>query len=82
MKPPVCPISGYRFAPFATWLKVRHAGETNVTLYYQAPLDTAPRPVFVTRVFKNGNLRVTSGEVTFTANPQHLERFFSIERIV
>lgn len=78
---PKCPISGFRFASFGSWAKVKHAGETNVSLYYWAPLDGGPRPVFVTRVFKNGKLRVTGGEVTFTADDKHLDRFYRLERV-
>ncbi len=79
---PKCPIPGFRFAPFAAWLHVRHAAETNATLYYHAPLDGGPRPVFVRRVFKNGKLRLTGGEVTFTAGAGHLGRFYRLEKEV
>lgn len=80
-EPPRCPISGYRFAPFETWLKVRHEAETNASLFYWAPLDTAPRPVFARKVFANGKIRIDGGEVSFTADSGHLDRFYRIERI-
>ncbi len=75
-----CPIPGYRFAPFASWHGVKHASENRVTLFYKAPLDTAPRPVIVRKVFKNGKLRIDAGEVSFTADAGHLERFYWLER--
>ena len=75
-----CPIPGFRFAPFASWIAVKHAAETNVSLYYLAPLDGGPRPVFARRVFKNGKVRLTGGEVTFTADAGHLDRFYRLER--
>lgn len=81
MNAPKCPISGYRFAAFDSWLKVRHAAETNVSLFYWAPLDGGPRPVFAKRVFRNGKIRLTGGDVTFTADDSHLDRFFRLERI-
>jgi hypothetical protein len=77
---PRCPIPGYKFSPFGCWYGIQAALDDKVRLYYKAPLDTAPRPVFVTKRFKNGNLRLTSGEVTFTADPSHLERFCWIEK--
>ncbi len=75
-----CPIPGYRFAPFAAWLHVRHAAETNVSLFYHAPLDTTPRRVIARRVFKNGKLRLSAGEVIFTADAGHLDRFYRLEK--
>lgn len=75
-----CPISGYRFAGFASWHGVLHAAENKVSLFYLAPLDGCPRPVFVTKRFKNGKLRVTGGEVTFTADSGHLDRFSWLEK--
>jgi len=76
-----CPIPGFRFAPFACWLHVKHAAETNVSLFYHAPLDGCPRPVFAKLVFKNGKIRLSGGEVTFTADSGHLDRFFRLERV-
>lgn len=73
-----CPIPGYKFSSFATWLQVRHAAETNTSLFYQAPLDIAPRPVFARKVFKNGKIRIDAGEVSFTADSGHLERFLQL----
>ncbi len=78
--PPPCPISGFRYAPFASWYGVRHAAEANVSLFYHAPLDRGPMRVIVRRVFKNGKLRLSSGEVTFMADAGHLDRFFWLEK--
>src|SRR5215208_6172649 len=80
MTDPKCPIPGYRFAPFSTWLHVKHAAETNVTLFYWAPLDTAPRPVLARHIFKNGKVRFDAGEVVFTADSGHTDRFFRLEK--
>ncbi len=68
------------FKTFPTWLAVKHAAETNMRLFYHAPLDTAPIPIRVTRVFKNGKIRVDAGEVKFTADQDHLHRFRWLER--
>ena len=75
-----CPIPGYKFSTFGCWYGLQTAIDEKVSLYYHAPLDTAPRPVFVTKRFRNGKIRVTSGEVAFTADPSHLDRFYWIER--
>lgn len=81
MNQPACPIPGYKFSGFPSWLKVKHAAETNVRLFYRAPLDGAPRPIIVSRVFKNGKIRVNAGEVCFTADSEHLDRFFWLEKV-
>lgn len=78
---PACPVSGYRFQSFASWHGVLHAAENKVSLFYWAPLDTAPRPVFVVKAFRNGKLRITGGELIFTTDPGHLDRFYWLERI-
>ena len=70
-----CPIPGYRFASFDSWQAVRGFADRGTSLYYCAPLDVAPRPVFVTRLFKNGKMRVNGGEVSFTTDEGHLSRF-------
>lgn len=44
-------------------------------VYYQAPMDRTPTPVAITRHFKNGKLRVSYRNGTFTADPSHLDRF-------
>jgi hypothetical protein len=69
-----------RFLTFGSWYGLQMAIAEKVSLYYHAPLDIAPRPIFVTKLFKNGKVRVTSGEVTFTADSSHLDRFRYIER--
>lgn len=79
---PNCPISGYRYVPFASWLKVRHAAETNESLFYWAPLDHGPHRVIPRRVFKNGKVRIQAGPgMTFTADPGHLDRFYGLEAV-
>lgn len=75
-----CPIPGYEFATFGGWSNVALAYSEKVSLYYKAPLDTAPRPVFVLKHFRNGKLRVTVGETTFTADASHLDRFYWIQK--
>lgn len=77
--PPPCPIPGRKFAEFASWHGVLHAVEHKVSLFYWAPLDPAPRPVFVLKAFKNRKLRISGGEVTFTADAAHLDRFYWLE---
>jgi hypothetical protein len=69
-----------KFSSFGSWYGVQVAINEKVSLYYKGPLDTAPRPVFVTKVFKNGKIQVTTGDITFTADPYHLDRFYWIEK--
>ena len=76
--PSACPIPGYTFARFTSWLALRHAAETNASLFYWAPLDHTPRRVCALRVFKNGKLRLAHGGVRFTADSGHLDRFLTI----
>jgi hypothetical protein len=64
------------FVPFASWFDVLLHADSGLALYYQAPLDTAPRPVLVRKAFKNGKLRLDAGEVVFTADMAHRERFY------
>ena len=68
------------FLTFGCWYGVQCAIDEKVSLYYQAPLDSAPRPVFILKQFKNGKIRLTSGEVTFTAGATHLDRFRWIDK--
>jgi hypothetical protein len=64
------------FVPFASWSDLlSFASSQRNALFYQAPLDTAPRPVFARKLFKNGKVRIDAGEVSFTADPAHLSRF-------
>lgn len=77
-KHPSCHLPGSRFVAPATWRTVRHAAETNEALYYFAPLDLAPVRVTPKLVFKNGKIRFAAGATTFTANADHLERFFLV----
>lgn len=75
-----CPIPGFRFAPFAMWRHVKHAAETNETMFYHAPMDVTPRRIIPHKIYKNGKIRLSAGELTFTADPGHLDRFFRLER--
>ena len=75
-----CPIPGFKFSTFAGWSNVGLAHTEKVSLFYKAPLDTVPHPVFVLKHFKNGKLRVTAGEATFTADHTHLDRFYWLEK--
>ena len=59
---------------FNDWSEVLKAARWR-QLYYQAPLDLAPRRVYVQRAFKNGKLRLSGGDCRFTADSGHLERF-------
>lgn len=61
--------------PFANWASVLDAAHDGVRLYYQAPLDRYASSVVVVSMFKNGGIRLDSGEFTFTADEGHLSRF-------
>jgi hypothetical protein len=47
-------------------------------LFYKAPMDILGTPVRITKVFKNGKVRVQllHGKGGFTADSGHLDRFF------
>ncbi len=69
------------FQTFGSWFGVLQAiANGDARIFYHAPLDTAPRPVLIRRVYKNGKVRVDAGEVTFTADPGHLDRFRYLPR--
>ncbi len=76
---PACPIPGFRFALVNSWMAVKHAAETNETLFYRAPLDPTPRRVWPRQVFKNGKIRFGAGDVRFTADQSHLGRFYVLK---
>lgn len=63
------------FHTFSSWADLHAHIAQSRTVYYHAPLDTAPRPVRIRKAFKNGKLRLDAGEVAFTADPSHLARF-------
>lgn len=60
---------------FATWSDLlRHVDAGNKRLTYKAPLDPHPVVVWVAKRFKNGKLRLTRADVSFTADAGHLDR--------
>lgn len=62
------------YVPFGAWAGVlAHTGP----LFYHAPLDYRPAIVTVVRRFKNGKLRLRAGDVSFTADAGHLDRFYA-----
>ena len=63
------------YLPFACWYGVQSAVREETPLYYQAPLDSSPVRVVVTKVFKNGKLRVSWAHGSFTADSGHTDRF-------
>lgn len=67
------------FQAFASWSELlAHVAQLPKTLWYHAPMDLLPRTVMVTRVFKNGKVRVvplTNQADPFTADSGHLSRF-------
>lgn len=71
----------FTYTPFLTWealVEFCRANDTyNVPLFYKAPLDTHETKVAITRIYKNGKLRVepTSTAPSFKADSDHLARF-------
>jgi hypothetical protein len=66
------------FTTFSTWDEVLDAARRGDMLYYQAPLDRAPRYVAINKVYKNGTLRIdplSRDADKFTADAGHLLRF-------
>jgi len=64
---------------FETWSELlafvsRESRECE-TLRYQAPLDSYAFAVDVQKVFKNGKIRIHAGELKFTVDEGHLNRF-------
>ncbi len=53
----------------------------SIVLFYHAPLDINPTRVRISRVFKNGKIRIaaTRHASGFTADASHLSRFRKIE---
>jgi hypothetical protein len=72
-----CRKAGVKHVPFVSWNDVlSHIAQGN-QLYYAAPLDREPMIVVVLKSYKNGKLRLRAkfGDVTFTADRDHLDRF-------
>jgi hypothetical protein len=67
--------TGYHYATFGSWYGVQAAHRDGVALYYQAPLDLHPVPVVVSKVYKNGKLRISHAHGSFTAAAGHTDRF-------
>jgi hypothetical protein len=51
---------------FDNWFAVLAAATRGTRLWYKAPMEIAPRPIHVVRIFKNCRMRVHGGEITFT----------------
>lgn len=62
-------------SPVPTWESLLARVRAGESLWYHAPLDRFARLVVKIRIFKSGKVRVTAGECTFTADPDHLSRF-------
>jgi hypothetical protein len=70
------------FARFPTWAALldylRDCDALERRIYYHAPMDVRPVQVCVSRVFKNGKVRIAkpAHDVdAFTADEGHLDRF-------
>jgi len=61
--------------PFARWEDLLVYLRGNNAVYYKAPLDFHPVRVEIAKIYKNGKLRVKARDVSFTADPGHLDRF-------
>lgn len=63
---------------FDTWTDVLNAASRGDRLGYQAPLDSSPRSILVTKIYKNDKLRIdplSNQADSFTADAGHLSRF-------
>lgn len=63
---------------FATWADLLAHLRANGRVRYHAPLDVVPCSVIVTRIYKNGKLRIlplSNQAGPFTADSRHLPRF-------
>jgi len=66
------------FTTFATWDAVLDAARRGDILWYQAPMDLHPHYISVTKIYKNGKLRIdplSNQADNFTADAGHLSRF-------
>lgn len=59
---------------FTDWAAVREEVACGRVVYYHAPLDYSAVLV-ACRLFKNGKIRVTARDCSFTADEGHLDRF-------
>jgi len=71
-------MASRQYVKFQSWDAVRAYAGTGQYLWYQAPLNTHPVTVRVIRAFKNGKLRIACGDMRFTADAGHLDRFAHI----
>lgn len=69
-----CRTAGVQHVPFDSWNTFQAHVAQGMRVYYHAPLDTLPRLVTVVKAYKNGKLRLRAGDVTFTADRDHLSR--------
>ncbi len=68
-------VTGERaLVSFANWAQVLDAATEN-RLYYHAPMDRYASSVCVVKIFRNGKIRISDGDLTFTADSGHLTRF-------
>lgn len=66
------------FQPFASWKEVLDAVKPGAWVHYHAPMDIVPRRVLVSKVYKNGKVRInpmSSDADSFNADARHLSRF-------
>ena len=59
---------------FASWLAVRHYCETHPWIYYKAPMDLSPIVAAVRMVYKNGKVRLSYHDYSWTIDAGHLDR--------
>ena len=59
---------------FDSWDDVLAFVDRGGWLWYHAPLDIRASCVLVHKRYKNGKLRLSSGDVSFTADSGHLDR--------
>lgn len=68
--------AGLSNAPFADWQSVLERARLGWPVLYWAPLDQTPSRVQVVRVYKNGKVRLQGDDCQFTADREHLDRFW------
>lgn len=61
---------------FKSWSGLlQYLSDHNNIVYYKAPMDRYAVMVVIKKVFKNGKVRVTYHDNSFTADSGHLDRF-------
>ena len=64
-----------KLVPLDSWFAVLAIAARGGRLWYHAPLDVRPVPVYVVRVYKNNKMRISGPGLTFTVDEGHLDRF-------